>query len=108
MSARSLSNMIKKLRSLTLVKNSLRTIAISDGVQRVHYSASLECPRGATTGRGFKRATRWASRTTTMAASGQMGRKPPIEIGVCRARPFVLLFANQCSPIALFAITPLY
>ena len=34
-----------------------------------------------------------------MAASGQMGRKPPIEIGVCRARPFVLLFANQCSPI---------
>ena len=24
-------------------------------------SASLECPRGATTGRGFKRATRWAS-----------------------------------------------
>ena len=33
-SARSSSYMINKLRSLTLVKNSLRTIAISDGVQR--------------------------------------------------------------------------
>ena len=25
--------------------------------------------------------------------------KPPIEIGVCRAWPFALLFANQCSAI---------
>ena len=34
-----------------------------------------------------------------MAQAGKWVVKTPIEIGVCRARPFALLFANQCSPI---------
>ena len=38
-----------------------------------------------------------------MAASGQNWVVNHRLTGVCRARPFVLLFANQCSPVQLEA-----
>ena len=96
--------MIKKLRALTLVKNSLRTIAISGGVQRVLWYVrevpplvvvSTELP-------ARRRSGFIAHGVNNGRQAGKWVVKQPIGIGVCRARPFALLFANQCGPMGDF------